>query len=58
MLRALPEFAAARFIAISGYAQKSDIERSLAAGFDVHLAKPVDFPSLFAAFGAAEMPGA
>jgi two-component system CheB/CheR fusion protein len=30
------------FIAISGYAQEQDRERSRAAGFDHHLAKPVD----------------
>lgn len=49
-LRANPEFAAARFIAISGYAQQGDIERSLAVGFDVHLAKPVDVSAVIAAF--------
>ena len=49
-LRAEPEFAAARIIATSGYAQNSDVERSLEAGFDVHFAKPVDLPALIAAF--------
>jgi CheY-like chemotaxis protein len=34
------------FIAISGYAQEQDRGRSQAAGFDHHLAKPVDFTSL------------
>ncbi len=34
-------------IAFSGYAQTSDIERAKAAGFDRHLAKPVDYGSLF-----------
>jgi CheY-like chemotaxis protein len=33
-------------IAISGYAQDSDRQRSLDAGFDHHLSKPVDFESL------------
>lgn len=32
----------ALFVAISGYAQPQDIERSRAAGFHHHLAKPVD----------------
>lgn len=46
-LRAQAEFKSAHFIAISGYAQKSDIEQSRAAGFDAHFAKPVNFPALF-----------
>ena len=48
-LRSKPEFQTARFIAISGYAQKTDIARSLDAGFDTHFAKPVDFTTLLAA---------
>ena len=47
-LRAEPPFAHALIIAISGYAQDSDRERSLAAGFDQHRAKPVDFAALVA----------
>jgi PAS domain S-box-containing protein len=35
-------FNAALFVAISGYAQPQDIERSRQAGFQHHLAKPVD----------------
>ncbi len=42
-------FPAALFIAISGYAQKSDIANSRAAGFDLHFAKPVEFTDLLAA---------
>ncbi len=45
-LRADPRFRSALFIAISGYAQESDRARSLAAGFDHHCAKPVDFAAL------------
>ncbi len=45
-LRAEPKFAHALFVAISGYAQESDRARSLAAGFDHHCAKPVDFTTL------------
>jgi PAS domain S-box-containing protein len=46
--RARPVF----MIAISGYGQQSDIERSLAAGFDNHLVKPVDFVSLISLLSA------
>lgn len=34
------------FIALSGYGQSQDFERSRAAGFDHHLTKPVDFEHL------------
>jgi CheY-like chemotaxis protein len=33
-------------VAVTGYAQPSDRERSRAAGFDAHVAKPVDVPQL------------
>jgi signal transduction histidine kinase/CheY-like chemotaxis protein len=33
-------------IALTAYATESDVERSLAAGFDRHLAKPIDFERL------------
>ena len=33
---------ALRLIALTGYGQDSDRQRSLAAGFDAHLTKPVD----------------
>jgi len=45
-LRADPNFRSALFIAISGYAQDNDKARSLAAGFDMHCAKPVDLTGL------------
>ncbi len=35
-----------RLIALTGYGQPEDVERSLAAGFDAHLVKPVDFSAL------------
>jgi len=35
-----------RLIAITGYGQRSDTERSRAAGFAVHLMKPVDLSVL------------
>jgi signal transduction histidine kinase len=39
-------FASELMIAVSGYAHEADIERSRAAGFDRHLAKPVDIDHL------------
>jgi CheY-like chemotaxis protein len=41
-LRRDPELANVRLIAISGYGQEADRQRSKAAGFDEHLVKPVD----------------
>jgi PAS domain S-box-containing protein len=35
-----------RFIAVTGYGQATDRARSKAAGFDVHLVKPIDIPEL------------
>ena len=33
----------ARLVALSGYGQPEDVQRSREAGFDAHLVKPVDF---------------
>ncbi len=41
-LRGVPALATIKLIAITGYGQSSDRERSKAAGFDVHLVKPID----------------
>lgn len=41
-LRVDPATATARLIAISGYGQAEDRQRSLEAGFNLHLTKPVD----------------
>lgn len=38
--------AKSRLIALSGYGQEEDRERSREAGFDAHLTKPVDFAEL------------
>jgi CheY-like chemotaxis protein len=35
-----------RLVAVSGFSQDSDRERSTAAGFDAHLAKPLDLTDL------------
>lgn len=44
-IRATPSLSRIRLVALTGYGQKGDRERARAAGFDVHLTKPVD-PSL------------
>jgi CheY-like chemotaxis protein len=41
-LRALPELGGIRLIALTGYGQQSDRERTRAAGFCEHIVKPVD----------------
>ncbi|HZZ71712.1 MAG TPA: ATP-binding protein [Pirellulales bacterium] len=45
-LRAAPETASAYLIALSGYGQDDDRRRSLEAGFDLHLVKPVRMQEL------------
>ncbi|MBP7149045.1 MAG: response regulator, partial [Acidobacteria bacterium] len=45
-LRRDPALAGLRLVAISGYGQPRDSERSLAAGFDAHLVKPVELGRL------------
>jgi PAS domain S-box-containing protein len=41
-LRALPWGRSARLIALTGWGQVDDVQRSLQSGFDEHLTKPVD----------------
>jgi PAS domain S-box-containing protein len=41
-LRQQPEFARIPLVAVTGYGQENDRRRSFEAGFDCHLAKPVD----------------
>jgi PAS domain S-box-containing protein len=45
-LRARPGFAQLRAVAVTGYGQPSDRERTLSAGFDAHLTKPVELAQL------------
>jgi CheY-like chemotaxis protein len=45
-LRAQPETTNAVLIAVTGYGQEKDRVRTLAAGFDHHLVKPVDTKNL------------
>jgi signal transduction histidine kinase len=48
-IRALPAHKATTLIALTGYGQRSDHERSRSAGFDQHLVKPVQFAQLLGA---------
>jgi signal transduction histidine kinase/CheY-like chemotaxis protein len=41
-MRQIPALAGALIVAMTGYGQPDDLKRSLAAGFDRHLIKPVD----------------
>ena len=45
-LRELPGCASTRLIALTGYGQESDHERSRRAGFEDHLVKPVDLDAI------------
>jgi PAS domain S-box-containing protein len=45
-LRQDPATSSARLIAVTGYGQEEDQQRSAAAGFDAHLTKPVELESL------------
>jgi CheY-like chemotaxis protein len=42
MARARPETRGIRLVALTGYGQAEDQRRALAAGFDLHVTKPVD----------------
>lgn len=41
-LRERPEFEGALLVALTGWGQEADVERSRAAGFDHHLVKPAN----------------
>ena len=45
-IRAHPELAAMRLVALTGYGQAEDKARAAGAGFDEHLVKPVDLRTL------------
>jgi signal transduction histidine kinase/DNA-binding response OmpR family regulator len=45
-LRAIPRFSDMRLIAVTGYGQTEDFERTREAGFDEHLVKPVELSAL------------
>lgn len=52
LIRQTPELSHVRLIAVTGYGQRQDRERSRDAGFDDHLVKPVQFDSLIATLAA------
>jgi signal transduction histidine kinase len=45
-LRATPDLAKVRIVALTGYGQLEDVQRTREAGFDEHLTKPLDFGAL------------
>ncbi|OYU72270.1 MAG: hypothetical protein CFE45_40595 [Burkholderiales bacterium PBB5] len=55
-LRAQPETAGLRLIAVTGYGQEHDRRAALQSGFDHHLVKPVDPEKLLALVGATPPP--
>jgi CheY-like chemotaxis protein len=49
--RGQPETRGIRLVALTGYGQAEDQQRALAAGFDLHVTKPVDVAKLQAVLG-------
>ncbi|MEP7057602.1 MAG: ATP-binding protein [Caldimonas sp.] len=47
-IRSGPEGESMLLVAVTGWGQQKDIDASMAAGFDHHLTKPVDYPALLA----------
>jgi signal transduction histidine kinase len=47
-LRGMPETARATLVALTGYGQQKDKNDAMAAGFDHHLVKPINFDALMA----------
>jgi len=56
--RELPALAGIRLIALTGYGQTEDVVLAKQAGFDIHLTKPVDIPTLKSAIVADVTPPA
>ncbi len=56
-LRDLPKRDRMLVVAVSGFGQESDRERSRHAGFDAHIAKPMRLSDLDAAWAAVARPG-
>jgi signal transduction histidine kinase/FixJ family two-component response regulator len=55
-IRALPQGEKYLLVAVTGYGEERDKERSAQAGFDAHLVKPVDFDQLLAIIHAIRRP--
>ena len=56
-LRATPHGQKAVLVALTGWGQAADRERTTAAGFDAHLVKPIDEPTLRQTLGLANRGG-
>jgi len=56
-LRADPETAEIMLVAVTGYGQSEDASRSLDAGFDAHLTKPIEMAELLAVLAASPQEG-
>ena len=52
-LRSDPDLSGTRIVALTGYGQSDDVQRSRDVGFDDHLTKPVDFTALARALEGA-----
>jgi CheY-like chemotaxis protein len=57
MIRSQPELDRVRLIAVTGYGSEQDRDTAIAAGFDLHMVKPVEFSALVSALADAT-PGA
>jgi signal transduction histidine kinase/DNA-binding response OmpR family regulator len=57
-LRATPRWSGLRLVALTGYGQLDDLQRTRAIGFDDHLVKPVDMAALARALVGPEPNGA
>jgi CheY-like chemotaxis protein len=57
-LRARPELASMRLVALTGYGQLHDRKRTAAAGFAHHLVKPTSIEQLIAVIGQPASDGA
>ncbi len=55
-MRLAPQLATTPLIALTGYGQESDRQRSREAGFDHHLVKPVDFEKLLGILATVAKP--
>jgi len=58
MIRQEPWGSSIKLIALTGMGQPADLERTRAAGFDVHLIKPVNPNDLFGAMAVPRHPSA
>ena len=54
-IRAMPDLARTRLIAMTGYGQADDKRASSKAGFDAHLVKPVDIDAVLRAIGGTRL---